>query len=130
MALLPKVVLAVARNAEGFHIADVLLKGEAFDTDYQFQAILSETLKAHRARLNRQLIICADNARPHASNRAREFMDRDELRAAPDPFVSRDFAPSDFVLFGHTKGKLHGTEFMEKNDFLADIGKILNGAIR
>jgi hypothetical protein len=116
-------MLTVVWNTEGFHIVHVLPKGATFDSDYYCENSLSEILRAcpvHR------LVVHADNARPHTSKPTRQFMEKSP-RGGPHPPFSVDLALSGLFLFGHIKGKLHMTEFTEKDDFLAEILGILNG---
>jgi hypothetical protein len=120
-------MLRVVWNIQGFRVVELLPKGATFRTDYCCEDILSEIFNACPARSNRRLIVHPDNARPHASKRTRDFMEKNNLRGAPHPPFSRDQAASYFFSFGHFKSKLQGTEFMEKDDLLAAIREISNG---
>jgi hypothetical protein len=52
---------------------------------------------------HRKMIVHPDNAGPHATKCAMEYMDHDSLKRAPYLPSSLDLAPSDFYLFGHVK---------------------------
>jgi hypothetical protein len=54
-------------------------------------------------------------------------MEKNNLRGAPDSLFSPSLAPSDLFLFGYIKGKLQGTELVEKDDILTEIHEALNG---
>jgi hypothetical protein len=122
-----KVVLAVVRNTEGFHVVDLLPKGASCDTRYYCEDIISEILRACPVDSNRRLVIYVDDARPHTSKRTREFMERNNRRGAPHPPFSPNLAHSHFFLFGYIEAKLKATELTEKDGLLAEIREMLNG---
>jgi hypothetical protein len=119
-------MLTVVWNTQNFHIVDVLPKGVTFDTDYYSEKILSEILRVYPVGSNHQLIVHADNAKPHTSKRKEEFMEKNNLKGNAHPPFSPGLIPSDIFLFGSTKGKLQRTGFMENDDFLEEIHEILN----
>jgi hypothetical protein len=127
MISLPNVMLTVLCKTEGLHVVDVPPTEATFAIDSYCQDVVSEVFRAYPVGSNRQLVVHADNARPHTSKRTIELMEKNNLRGAPHPAFSPDLAHSDFLLFGCIIGKLQGAEFTEKDDLLAEIREILNG---
>jgi hypothetical protein len=91
----PEVMVAVVWNTGGLRVVHVLPKGATFDTDYYCEDILSEILRVCPIYSSRRLVLHPDNARPQTSKRTREFMEKDNLRGAPNRAFSPDLAPSD-----------------------------------
>jgi hypothetical protein len=73
----------------------------------------------------RHFLIHAENARPHCAKMVTLLLDRNFLRRALHLPYSLDLAPSDFRLFGHLKGVLHGSSFDEPDELLSVIQEIL-----
>jgi hypothetical protein len=92
-------MLTVAWNREGFHVVTVLQKAGTVGTDNCCEDIPSEILRRQPVRSSRRLVIPAGDATSHTSKRKREFIEKNNLRAAPHPPFSFDLASSDFLLF-------------------------------
>jgi hypothetical protein len=68
------------------------------------------------------LILHADNARPHKPTVSQQFMARKAMAIAAHPPFSPDLDPSDFYLFGHVK-RLLGGESCETEERLVSAVK-------
>jgi histone-lysine N-methyltransferase SETMAR len=111
-----KVTLTIVWNAGGFHLVNVLPKGFKFNANYYVTQILDPLSKWRRTqvgRTNRQLIVHADNTRPHTAKMTSQFMEQNSMQRAPHPAYSPDLAPSDFYLFGYVKQFLSGCQFAD-----------------
>jgi histone-lysine N-methyltransferase SETMAR len=101
-----KVMLTIVWNPGGFHLANILPKGFKFNASHYVTQILDPLSKWRRSqvgRTNRQLIVHADNARPHTAKMTSQSMEQNSMQRAAHPPHSPDLAPSDFYLFGYAK---------------------------
>jgi hypothetical protein len=57
------------------------------------------------------LILHADHACPHKSDVSQQFITQNAMAIAAHRRYSDDLTPSDFYLFGHTKGPLMRESF-------------------
>jgi hypothetical protein len=101
-----KVMIAIVWNPSGFHLIKFLPKKFKFNASYHVAQILSP-LSAWRetqiGRMNRKLIVQADNARPYTAKLTLDFMERNAMKRAPPRPYSSDLTPSDCYLFGHVE---------------------------
>jgi hypothetical protein len=115
-------------NPYGFHVVHVLSKRKTFNATYYTEHILEPILALHPKSGRRLLIIHADNARVHTTQRSQIFYDSNSLRIAPhSPHYpdSPDLAPSDFYLFEYLKHYLKGSSYLSEEAFLLRIYTIL-----
>jgi hypothetical protein len=119
-----KLMITVVWTPLGFARIAALPKGVKFNSDYYISEILSPLLAWHRRTAGGgrgNLIVHADNARPHKSKKVRQFMERNKMEMAPHPPYSPDLAPCDFFLFGAVKGRLQGRVFEEPDQLLTEV---------
>jgi hypothetical protein len=96
-------ILTIVWNPPRFHLIDVLLKGNKFNTGHCISHILSplpEILAPYQDDTGRQFVIRADNARPYCAKIAIEFLDHNCLDRAPHLPYSPDLAPQTSGLSG------------------------------
>jgi histone-lysine N-methyltransferase SETMAR len=130
-----KVMLTIVWNAGGFHLVNILSNGFKFNASYSVTQTLDPRSKwriTQIGRINRKLIVHADNTRPDTAKMTSQFMEQNSMPRAPYPAYSPDLAPSDFYLFGYVKQLLSGCQFADQDsllqavsDILAGIGKII-----
>jgi histone-lysine N-methyltransferase SETMAR len=123
-----KVLVTLAWNAHGFHLIKALPKGMKFNSTYYIHEILTPLLDWYNTQFgqtHQNLVIHADNARPHIAKVVLDFCEENGITLAPHPPYSPDLAPSDFYLFGFLKDKLKGCVYDEPGELLGAIGAIL-----
>jgi hypothetical protein len=98
-----KMIVAIVWNPQGFHLVDVLPKGQKFNANYYIDRILRQLLENRSTGRGSCLIIHADNARPHTARKIFKFYRQNRLEMASHLSYSPGLAPSDFFLFGHVK---------------------------
>jgi transposase len=98
----------------GFHLVETLSKRRIFNTEYYRDNILMALIPLLPAPGERQLVIHADNARPHTAQKCRTFYAENGPQLATHPPDSSDLAPPDFFLFEHVKNRLHGIVFQSQ----------------
>jgi len=128
MVTSPKLMLTIVWNPDGFHVINVLPKGQKFNASYYVENILervSQFAQASGGNRGQAFIVHADNARPHTARISQEFLQSSGLRGAPHPPYSPDLAPSDFFLFGYVKNLLQGQSFATAADLLAAVQVVL-----
>jgi histone-lysine N-methyltransferase SETMAR len=113
-------------NQLGFYLVTVLSRRQKLMDQYYINNVVSKICRIPQSGGRRRVIIHVDNARPHVVKMVKQFMDVHELRAVLHPPDSPDLAPSDFFLFGHVQGALHGSVLETVEELLEDITSILN----
>jgi hypothetical protein len=91
-------------NLSGFHLIRILPNGCKFKNNYYQRKILepfSEWRREQAGGASRQLIVHADNPRPHTAAASQKFMEENGLERAIHPPYSPDLASFDFYLFSH-----------------------------
>jgi histone-lysine N-methyltransferase SETMAR len=121
-----KMMVIIIWNPQGFQAVDALLKGQKFNAYYYIDRILQPLLESRSTWRGPDLIIHADNARPHTAQKIFKFCREKRLEMAPHLPYSPDLAPSDFFLFGHVKHVLDGAEFPSEETLLAAIQRVLS----
>jgi hypothetical protein len=119
-------MVPIVWNPQGFHLVDALPKGQKVNASYYINTVLQPLLESRSNGPGPGLIIHADNARPHITQKTLIFCRENRFETALYPLYSRDLAPSDFFLFGHVKHALDGTEFPSEEDLLAAIYSVLS----
>jgi hypothetical protein len=71
-----KIRVTIAWNALGFHLVEALPKGRRFNAEYYCDNILTELILLRPQAGERNLIIHADNARPHTAQNCRTFVSK------------------------------------------------------
>jgi histone-lysine N-methyltransferase SETMAR len=125
-----KLMLTIIWNPQGFHLINVLPKGQKFNADYYITYLLStlsQWRRNQRGASDRKLLVHADNARPHTALASMNFLDAHGMKKAPHPPYSPDLAPSDFYLFGYLKHCLAGESFADSGELLQGVKTILTG---
>jgi histone-lysine N-methyltransferase SETMAR len=110
-----------------------LLKGFKFNASYDVIQILDPLSKWRRTqvgRTNQQLIVHADNARPHRARMTSQFMEQNLMQRAPHPAYSPDLAPSNFYLFGYVKQLLSGCQFADQDSIRQAVSDLSVGIER
>jgi hypothetical protein len=119
-------MLTIAWNPHGFHVIDVLPKGEVFSAAYYIRNILNPISALAAPNDSRRLIVHADNSRCHTAKIVLSFMAEKNLKVAPHPPYSPDLAPSDFYLFGYLKEQLRGCRFETADQLLSEVKRLLS----
>jgi hypothetical protein len=104
-----------------------LPKGYTFNAEYYRDNILTELTQLQPEDDRRKLVVHADNARAHAAQKCPPFCEENGLLLAPHLPYSRDFAPSDFFLFGYVKELLKEMLFPSYEELLDAIGEVVTG---
>jgi histone-lysine N-methyltransferase SETMAR len=123
-------MFTIVWNPRGFHLIKVLEKGCKFNTGYYLAEIL-EPLPQWRsneaAGNKRQLLLHADNARPHTAKLSIQYFNENRMKSSPYPPYSPDLAPSDFYLFGYVKRCFAGLSFEDADQLLTALEGVLEG---
>jgi hypothetical protein len=99
----PKTMLIVVWNPHGFHMVNVLPKGQKWTSQYYIDYVIPEIGALRDARDRRKLAARTDSAKPHVAKRVEQYPDENDLKSTPHPPYCSDLAPNHFVLFGHVK---------------------------
>jgi histone-lysine N-methyltransferase SETMAR len=121
-----KMMITIVWNLQGFHLFDTLPKGQKFNTSYYIDKILQSLLESRPTGRGPDLIIHADNAKPHTPRKIFKLCRENHLEMAPHLPYSPDLIPSDFFLFGYVKHVLDETEFPSEETLLAAIQRVLS----
>jgi hypothetical protein len=78
-----KVMVTIAWGVSGFHLVNVLPKGQKFNGAYYIAQLLTPLLDAGLYPPGVELIIHAANTRVHTVRKCREFMKESGLSRAP-----------------------------------------------
>jgi histone-lysine N-methyltransferase SETMAR len=116
-----KSLVTIAWNLHGFHLIKALPKGMKFNSQYYIHEILTSLLDWYNAQLGlaqQNLVIHADNARPHTAKVVSGFCEANEITPALHRPYSHDLALSDFHLFGFRKDRLKGSVYHEPDELL------------
>jgi histone-lysine N-methyltransferase SETMAR len=116
-----KMMIIIFWNPQGFHFVDALPKGQKVKPNYYIDRILQSLLESRSTGRGPDLIIHADNARPHTIRKIFEFCQENRLEMAPYPPYSPNLALSDFFLFERVEDILEGAEFPSEGILLAAI---------
>jgi hypothetical protein len=111
-------------------LVNILPKEFKFNASYYVTHILDPLSKWRRTQVgsaNRNLIVYADNARPHTATMTSQLMEQNSMQRALHPAHSPDLAPSDFYLFGYGKQLLSGCQFADQDSLLQAVSGILLG---
>jgi hypothetical protein len=117
----------IAWNPLGFPLIVALPKGRTFNTKYYRDNTLVALTQLQPEDEGRKLIVHADNARAHNTQKCRTFCEENGLWLAPHPPCSHGLAPSDFFLFGYVKECLKGMVFPSYEELLDAIGEVVTG---
>jgi hypothetical protein len=101
-----KMMDTIVWTPHDFHLVDGFPKGQKFNASYYVDNILQHLLESRSTGPGSGLIIHADNARLHTTQRTLKFCRENRLEIVPHPPYSPNLAPSDFFLFGHVKRAL------------------------
>jgi hypothetical protein len=99
-------MLPIVWNLLGFHFIKVPEKGLKFNAACCRAEILSPLSEWRSIETDanvREVILHADNARPHNAKVSTQFFEENRKKPAPRPRYSPDLAPSDFYLFGYIR---------------------------
>jgi transposase len=100
-----------------------LPKGCIFDAGYYRDNILAALTQLQPEDDGRKLVVHADNARAHTTQKYQTFCEENELGLAPHPPYSHDLAPSDFFLLGYAKERLKGMVFLSYEEYSTQLVK-------
>jgi hypothetical protein len=128
-----KGLVTIAWNPDGFYLIRLLPKGMKFNSTYYIHGILPPLLDWYKARCGvaqQNLVIQADNARPHTAKVVSDFCEENQITVAPHPPYSPDLAPSDFYLFGFLKDRLKGSVYDEPDELHGAIAALLEDVER
>jgi hypothetical protein len=104
-----------------------LPKGRTFNAEYHRDNILAALTQLQPEDDGRKLVVHADNARDHTTQKCRTFCEENGLRLAPHPSYSSDPALSDFFMLGYVKERLKGMVFPSYGELLDAIGEVVTG---
>jgi histone-lysine N-methyltransferase SETMAR len=107
-------MLAIPWSPTGFAVVAALERGCKFNAGYHASKVLrplSEWWCERGGSDLRQLIIHAENARPHNATIPQQFMAQNAMVIAAHPPYWPDLAPSDFYIFVHVKDLFSGESF-------------------
>jgi histone-lysine N-methyltransferase SETMAR len=116
-----KLSVTIAWNPNGFHVIEVLPKGQKFSTDYCCSSVLAKLSKIatqFRNETRRKLISHADHAPPHTAKSGIGFCAKLYRRVAPHLPYSPDLAPSDYFLFDYIKANRKACPFRQACTFI------------
>jgi hypothetical protein len=116
-------MLTIGWNPLGFHVLNSLPKGRTCNAEDYRDNILTALLPLRPLVDGRRLMIHADNARPHTSQKCRTVCAENGLRLASHLPYSPDLAPWDFFLFGYDKNCLEGASFQSPEEIFAAIAE-------
>jgi hypothetical protein len=122
----PKTILTAVRNSHGVQVVRILSRECKWTSRYPIDNILPEICALHFAGYRRRLVGLADNARPYASPRGKQYTEDHSVRTAPHLSYSPDLAPSDFFLLAYLKRALRGSEFQSMEELLEAGVRILS----
>jgi histone-lysine N-methyltransferase SETMAR len=122
-----EIMVTIAWNPLGFPLGVALPKGSTFNGEYYRDNILAALTQFQPEEDGRKLVVHADNARAHTTQKCRTVSEENGLRLAPHPPYSPDLAPSDFFLFGYVKNSLKGMVFPSYEELLDAIGEVATG---
>jgi hypothetical protein len=82
-------MLTIAWNPSGFHVIDVLSKGQKFNTGCYISAIFEPLVAWRKAQASspKKLIVHGDNANPHTAKVTRKFFEQNFLKRNPHPHI-------------------------------------------
>jgi hypothetical protein len=111
-------------------LVNILPKGFKFNASHCVTQILDPLSKWRRTeirRINRKLIVHADNTRPNTAKMTSQFMEQNSMQRAPHSAWSPDLAPSNLYFFGYVKQLLSGCQFTDQDFLLQAVSDILVG---
>jgi hypothetical protein len=120
-------MVTIAWNPLRFPLIVALPKGHTFNAEYYHDNILTALTQLQPEDDGRKLIVHADNARAHTTQKCRTFCEENRLRLALHPPYLSHLAPSDFFLFGYVKERLKGMVFLSYQELLDPIGEVVTG---
>lgn len=124
-----KYMLTIMWSKSRFYVVELLEPDQKFNSEYFIGKILKLLLlefdKNHHNR-KKPILLHVDNARPHNSKSANDFLNQNNIIRLPHPPYSPDLAPSDFFLFGYIKNKLEGSKFEDPEELLLEIKRIIS----
>lgn len=124
-----KVMVTIIWGINGFHIIDMMPKGNKYNSEYFIENILTPLFNMKQQiwsqTTKRKLWLHLDNSQVLNSSACNEKYDQFGFKRVPHPPYSPDIAPSDFFLFGFIKDKLRGKKFTSPDDLLEAITEIL-----
>jgi hypothetical protein len=94
-----KMIVTIIWNLQGFHLVDALPKGQKFNASHYIDIIIQRVLENRSNGLGPDLIIHADNVRPHTAQKTLKFCRENCLEMAPHQTYSPNLVPSEFFLF-------------------------------
>jgi len=119
-----KVVGTVFWDAEGLILAEFLEPGQTI-TAVRYVQTLHELRRAlHDKRLEWNIVILHDNARPHAARLTLEAIAKIGWEVLPHPSYSPDLAPSDCHLFGFVKDQAARTTLWDNGGNLESSASV------
>jgi hypothetical protein len=92
----PKTILTVVWNPHGFHLVNVLPKGQKWRSQYYIDHVLREISALRDARDQRKLVVQAGNVKPNVAKTMRTYLAENGVRRTPHLPYSPALAPSDF----------------------------------
>lgn len=128
------VMVTIIWGVNGFHIIDMMPKGQKYNSEYFIANILTPLFnkknKIWSQATKRKLWLHLDNCRVHNSSACNEKYDQFGFKRAPHPPYSPDIAPCDFFLFGFIKDKLRGRQFTSQDELFEGITEILGKILK
>lgn len=125
-----KVMVSIYISPDGQYLIDILPTGQKFNSQYFCDSILpkleSFAFPDGREKHSRKWLLHFDNAPVHKSKLTTESIDNSNFELLPNPPYSPDLAPLDFAIFGTIKEKMPYAQYLDEEDLLSQIKKILN----
>ena len=123
-------MVSIYISPDGQYLIDILPTGQKFNSQYFCDSILpkleSFALPDGREKHSRKWLLHYDNAPVHKSKLTTESIDNSNFELLPNPPYSPDLAPLDFAIFGTIKEKMPYAQYLDEEDLLSQIKKILN----
>jgi hypothetical protein len=114
----PKIMLIVVWNPYGFHLVNVMPKGQKWTSQYYIDHILPEMCALRNAIDRRKLAVHADNAKPHVAKIVKPYLEVNGLRSPPHPPYSLNLAPRNFFFSAIKKECSKEHNFRQQKSFL------------
>jgi histone-lysine N-methyltransferase SETMAR len=125
-----KFMVTVIWGVHGIYLVDILPEGESYNSRYFIEKILRPLADQKDfiwpTRGKRKIWLHLDNCKVHNSKVTQKEIISLGFKRTPHPPYSPDIAPSDFFLFGYTKGKLKKHISLDPEDLLHNLWGIFS----
>lgn len=120
-----KVMITTFFGGNKIWMIDMLPEDTTYDAKYHVEHILpylqAKVKEVRPLAQNHTFYLHLDNASPHTSKMASDFLQTSVFKRLPHPPYSPDLAPLDFYFHGFIKGRLKGNSFNSKNELYKKV---------